>query len=254
MSGRIKLEEEVFKGKKLESIGLLAGGIAHDFNNLLSIIMGNLALAREHIPPGTAANFLKKAEDVSAKAAELATKFITFSPGGWLSSKPVSLSRLLDNMKASGLPGAKKNVFYDIDLPGDLKTVRGDEEQLNQAMQSIFLNAVEAVPDEGGVITIRAENTTLGTQNKFLLKKGEYVKISTGDNGEGIPAEIMEKIFDPYFSTKDKTYQKGLGLGLTLCYTIVKKHDGHIDVESSPEIGNGIGSGTTVTLYLPVCD
>lgn len=253
ISGRKKLEEEIFKGKKLESIGLLAAGIAHDFNNLLSIIIGNLTMAQEQMPPGTdAGKFLNKAEEVSAKASELATKFITFSPGGWLTREPVALSHLLDTMKDSGLPGAKKNVSYDIDIPGDLMPINGDEEQLTQVMQNLFLNAVDAVPDEGGKITIGAENVSMNAQDKFLLKKGKYVKISIGDNGTGIPADILGKIFDPYFTTREKTYQKGLGLGLTVCYSIVKKHDGHIDVESSHQNEKGKkGTGTTVTLYLP---
>ena len=253
ISGRKKLEEEIFKSKKLESIGLLAAGIAHDFNNLLSIIIGNLTLAQEHIPPGTGVEkFLNKAEEISTKAADLATKFITFSPGGWLTREPVGLSLLLDDMKLSGMPGETKNISYNIDVPVDLAPIYGDEDQLIQVMQNLFLNAVDSLPDEGGKITIRAENTSLNTQNKFLLKAGKYVKISVKDNGEGIPADIIEKIFDPYFTTKDKTNQKGLGLGLTVCYSIIKKHDGHILVESSR--GSVKKRGTTVTMYLPACN
>jgi signal transduction histidine kinase len=98
---------------------------------------------------------------------------------------------------------------------------------------------------EGGRISVRGENMTVKVGNKFLLKKGKYVKILIKDNGIGIPRRNIEKIFDPYFSTKKKVNQEGMGLGLTLCYSIIKKHDGHITVESKK------GKGTTVTLYLP---
>ena len=122
-------------------------------------------------------------------------------------------------------------------------------------MQNLFYNALEAVPPgQGGRILVSAENITVEEakevedETKFFLKTGQYVKISIEDNGMGIPPHIIEKIFDPYFSTREKNTQKGMGMGLTLCYSIVKKHDGHIDIESQE------GKGTIVTLYLPTCN
>ncbi len=254
ISERKKLEEEILKRKKLESIGILAGGIAHDFNNLLTVIMGNLLLALEEISPKEKAyKFLAKSEEASLKAVDLASKFITFSRGGWLKKEKVILSDLLKNVRNSESPGMKKNIFYDIDLPNNLMPIYGDKEQLSQLIKNLFLNASEAMSggnhdesDKGGRISVRAENMTVKAENKFLLKKGRYVKVLIEDNGAGIPRRNIEKIFDPYFSTKGEMNKEGMGLGLTICYSIIKKHEGHITVESKR------GKGTTVTLYLPV--
>jgi PAS domain S-box-containing protein len=254
ISERKKLDEEILKSKKLESIGILAGGIAHDFNNFLSVIMGNIMLALKEVSPGEKVyKSLVKAQEVSLKAVDLASKFITFSRGGWLRKEKLTLSHLLKNMWDSKLPGMKKKVSYDINIPEDLMPICGDKDYLNQVMQNLFLNASEAIggghygdDDGGGRISVRAENMKVTTKSKLLLKKGEYVKILINDNGIGVPKKNIEKVFDPYFSTKDKTNQKGMGLGLTICYSIIKKHGGHITLESKK------GKGTTVTLYLPV--
>jgi PAS domain S-box-containing protein len=251
ISERKKLEEEILKSRKLESVGILAGGIAHEFNNLFYVIMGNIIRALKEVSPGEKVyKFLAKAKEVSLKSVDLASKFITFSRGGGLKREKLTLSDLLEKKRDSELPGMKKNVSYDITIPEDLMPIYGDREQLNQVMQNLFLNACEAMPGgndqyEGGRISVRGENMTVKVGNKFLLKKGKYVKILIKDNGIGIPRRNIEKIFDPYFSTKKKVNQEGMGLGLTLCYSIIKKHDGHITVESKK------GKGTTVTLYLP---
>jgi len=252
-----KLEEEIFKTKKLESIGILAGGIAHDFNNLFAIIMGNLTMARDEILPGEKSQkLLLNAEQASLKAADLARKFITFSPGGWLTKEKVQFVQVLKNARESEPLKMNTNVIYDIYIPNDLMPIYGDQTQLTQVMQNLFLNAAAAIdalpgPREGK-ISVRAENASIETEDvkngkntNILLKKGKYVKILFKDNGTGISPENIEKIFDPYFTTQDKTNQKGMGLGLTLCYSIIKKHNGHIAVESE------LGKGTTVTLYLP---
>ena len=263
ISERKRLLEEIYQSKKLDSIGILAGGIAHDFNNLLSVIMGNISLALKKISPQEKAyKFLVKSEKASLKAADLAGKFVTFSRGGWLIREKVILANLLKNMKDAGLPGADANVSYDIDLPGFLMPIYGDEEQLTYVLQNLFFNAVEAVPEGGkGTISLRAENaivideeddrdheeSVIKDTSRFLLQQGKrYVKILIQDNGIGIPRKNIRKIFDPYFSTKDKMNQEGMGLGLTICYSIIKKHEGHITVESEK------GKGTTAILYLPV--
>jgi PAS domain S-box-containing protein len=255
ISERKKLEEETFNTKKLESIGMLAGGIAHDFNNLFAIIMGNLILARDEISSDEKSHkLLLKAEQASLKAAELARKFTTFSPGRWLKKGKVTLNRILKDARDAEPLKMNINVIYDIDIPNDLAPINGDETQLTQVMQNLFLNAAAAIEDlpdpQKGKISVRAENTTVEDaqdekSTDILLKKGKYVKILVKDNGIGISPENIEKIFDPYFTTRDKTDQKSIGLGLTLCYSIIKKHNGHIAVESEP------GKGTTVTLYLP---
>ncbi len=250
ISERKKLEEEIFKGKKLQSIGVLARGIAHDFKNLISEIVGNITLAKADTSPGeNAYQFLLQSEQAALKAAELAEKFITFSPGGRLMREKLLLDNLLKGLLDSE-PGLRDtDVSYNIDISRELVPIDGDKGQLNQVFQNLLLNAVEAIEagpgDKQGRISIRAENNIINPKNQSQLKPGNYVKVSIEDNGIGIPAEIMEKLFDPYFSTKDRGTQKGMGLGLTLSYWIIKRHEGHIHLESEQ------GKGTTVFIYLP---
>ena len=249
ISERKKLEAEISKSKKLESIGLLAGGIAHDFNNLLSIILGNIEFAKTGIPPGDEMHkALEDLEKASLKGTELTRKFITFSRwGGMNREKAVFADILSEVMELEPEWGrVDKKVAYDIDIPENLEPIYGDRFQLRLLLQNLILNAIEAVPEgERGKISVRAGNTAI-TSDHLLLQPGKYVKIIIQDNGIGIPRENIDKVFDPYFSTKEKFAQKGLGLGLTICYSIVKKHEGHIEVESEE------GKGTLVTLYLPV--
>jgi PAS domain S-box-containing protein len=250
ISERKKLEEEIFKGKKLQSIGVLAGGIAHDFNNLLSVILGNIMLVKNEIFPGeNAYKFLLQSEQAALKADELAEKFITFSPGGALNREKLLPGNLLKGLLDSEPGPGDTDVSYNIEISRELAPIYGDKGQLNQVMQNLLLNAVEAIEagpgSKQGRISIWTENSIINPKNQFRLKPGNYVKVSIEDNGAGIPAEIMDKVFDPYFSTKERGTQKGMGLGLTLCYWIIKRHDGHIRVESQP------GKGTRVTLYLP---
>jgi signal transduction histidine kinase len=250
VSERKKLEEEIFKGKKLQSIGVLAGGIAHDFNHLLSEILRDIMQVKHDILPGEKAyKFLILSEQTALKAAELAEKFITFTPGGWLNREKLLPGNLLKGLWDSqpGLRDTKLSSHLDIST--DLVPIYGDRGQLNQVFQNLLLNAVEAI-EAGpggnlGKISIRARNTIIHPKNQFQLKPGNYVKVSIEDNGTGIPAGIMDQVFDPYFSTKERGTQKGMGLGLTLCYWIIKRHDGHIRLESQQ------GKGTTVIVYLP---
>ena len=249
ISERKKLEAEIIKSKKLESIGLMAGGIAHDFNNLLSIILGNIELTKTRIPPGDEMHIvLEELEKVSLKGTELTSKFITFSRWGGMNMEKAVFADILSQVMELELGWSLGNneVAYDIDIPKNLEPIYGDRFQLRLLLQNLLLNAIEA--DRGGEgvkISVWAGNTAI-TSDHLLLKPGKYVKVIIRDNGIGIPRENIDKVFDPYFSTKDKFAQKGLGLGLTLCYSIIKKHEGHIEVESEE------GEGTQVTLYLPV--
>ncbi len=245
ISARKKLEEEIFKIKKLESIGILAGGIAHDFNNLLSVVIGNISLALdEKSSRAKMLKFLAESEKAALKASELAMKFITFSRGDWLKKEVLLVSRLLEDVKNMDIGSPGEKIVYNFHIPANLTPVSGDEFQLKETLKNIFLNSIEAMP-QGGTISVQAENIVLEAGNEFLLPEGQYVKILIADNGIGISPMDLDKIFDPYFSTKGNVTQKGLGLGLTVCYSVIKKHDGHICIESEP------GKGTTVILYLP---
>jgi PAS domain S-box-containing protein len=243
---RKKAELELFKSRKMESVGILAGGIAHDFNNLLAVIVGNTSMMKLTFGENNTKlnNFLENVERASSQAADLAQKFITFSEGGWLMRKKVKLANILRD--SAQFSPEIKDITCEIFIPPDLDPIYGDERQLRQVFANLLLNAWESTADDNRNINVTANNITLDNDNQFSLKKGKYVHVSVIDNGKGIPPQLLEKIFDPYFTTKTTVGQKGLGLGLALCYSIVNKHGGHISIASQEQ------KGTTVDLYLPV--
>lgn len=245
ITNRRKMEDELQESKKLEAVGLLAGGISHDFNNLLSITLGNLTMIKRNCMPGErkCGKWLDKIERASFQASELVKKLITFSEGGKQVRKEVSIDSVVDS--TMNLTPVESNILYNIVLEPDLPTVFGDEMQLVQVFYNLFLNAGDAMPD-GGTITVKAGNATVEESNLPGVRKGKYVKVVVTDSGVGIAKKFMDKIFDPYFTTKSTMTRKGIGLGLSNCYSIMQSHEGHISVESQ------LGKGTTVSLYLPL--
>jgi PAS domain S-box-containing protein len=248
ITDRKKAEAELLKSRKLESMGILAGGIAHDFNNLLAVLAGNLSLAKMNInePNPQLETYMDQAEMVSSQAAKLVKQFLTLSKSSWMTKEGVTLPDILkDTANASSL---MKEIPYTTSIPNDLKPLWGDQHQLCQVFINLLLNAHEATSEmeEEKIITISAQSIHLQSDNEWELEEGEYVRVSMRDNGKGIPSHLLENIFDPYFSTKERNSQKGTGLGLALCYAVVKKHDGHISVISEPL------KGTTFEMYLPV--
>ena len=243
---RKKMEEELLKAQKLESLGVLAGGIAHDFNNLLTAIMGNITLTQMDMQPGSKAfQHLVEAEKASLRARELTQQFITFSKGGEPVKKLTSISGLLKDSVKLTLSGSK--VRCDFSIPDNLWKVEIDEGQIRQVINGLINNAKEAMP-EGGVVKVSADNISLDPGIKkynLPFSNGTYVKIYIQDQGIGIPEENLAKIFDPYFSTKKMGIQKGMGLGLAMAFSVINKHQGYIDVKSE------IGTGTTFYTYLP---
>lgn len=235
-----QLEEEALKARKLESIGILAGGIAHDFNNILSGILGNISLAKLNINEQEKAEaLLGEAETASKRAAKLTKQLLTFSKGGAPVKEEVSMKQLINESIEFALRGS--NVREKMNLQDGLWTVEVDPGQIDQVLQNLIFNANQAMP-EGGIVLIRAENILIDSAQSISgLKQGNYVKIEIEDHGVGIPEEHLDRIFDPYFTTKDS----GHGLGLSTCYSIIQKHGGHIAVDSTPE------EGTTMSIYLP---
>ncbi len=243
LTDRKKAEEERLKGHMLESIGLLAGGIAHDFNNLLNVIIGNIAVSKMTVQPGDRAySKLDDAENVCGIASELSRRLITFATGGDPMKKIISLSELFVNTISSMLKDS--NIKAEFNFPVDLYPVAIDEVQMKQVINNLIINAKEAMPN-GGKLTVRGENLHISAQDSYPMREGDYLKISIRDTGAGIPAENLAKIFDPYYSTKDTYFQRGLGLGLAVCYSIIKRHGGLVTVESQ------VGEGTTFFIYLP---
>ncbi|MCX5893387.1 MAG: PAS domain S-box protein [Deltaproteobacteria bacterium] len=239
---RQRAEVERLKFSKLESLGTLAGGIAHDFNNILTGILGNIGLAMLNgkIEPQVQER-LAQAEQACIRAQALSRQLLTFAKGGAPIKKMVSLAYLLKESAILTLSGSKSRC--DLSIPEDLWLVEADEGQLSQVINNLLINADQAMP-EGGIIQVSAENCLVKAETDLPISKGKYVKFAIADQGIGISPKYLDKIFDPYFSTK----QKGSGLGLATAYSIIKNHSGHIQIESQQ------GVGTTFHIYLPAID
>jgi PAS domain S-box-containing protein len=235
---RKKMEEEQLKIEKLESLGILAGGIAHDFNNILTSIMINLTRVRMASPDTKVSKIVSEIEKACNHAKDLTSKFITFSKGGSPVKKIISIRDQLRDSTLFALQGSRVRCQFFI--ADDLWHIEADESQINQVILNLVINAKQAMP-EGGFLFIEAENIEAGTIRGFPLPEKDFIRITFRDQGSGILPEHLPKIFDPYFTTK----QEGSGLGLSSAYSIVKNHDGFIDVDSSP------GSGTAFYVYLP---
>ncbi len=241
LSERKVTEEELLKARKLESIAALSGGIAHDYNNLLTSIMGNISLAQTYLEHDDKIyGLLSEAQHASILAKDLTRKLITFSKGGAPIKKTIDISPLVKRATEFSLSGSNiKCGFY---IPDELWHVEIDETQIGQAIYNLVMNAREAMSD-GGTIRVAAGNVNI-IDGAPTLKEGRYVKISFKDEGIGIPKKNMKKIFDPYFTTKEMGTQKGMGLGLSICHSIIKGHGGDVSVESQE------GVGATFNIYL----
>lgn len=240
---RKKMEAQLQKAQKLESIGLLAGGIAHDFNNLLGGLHGLISVVKNSLSdPEKQVKFLTEAQNSCMMGKELTSKFITFAEGGSPFKTKMHIHQLLKDSVTVAMSGFAMNC--DFNLPDDLWMIEIDENQIQQAINSIVVNGCESM-EEGGLLTVRAENCTIAREDGFSLEDGKYIRIDIKDQGRGIAEDDLPKIFDPYFTTKDMATEKGTGFGLSICYSIIKKHQGEIAVESE----NGLG--TSFHIYLP---
>lgn len=239
ISERKAMEREMIKGQKLESIGILAGGIAHDFNNLLSAIAGYISLIEMQVSPGTEIGaLLSKAGKAIFRAKDLTQQLLTFSKGGNPVKKPVAIGELIRDACDLALRGSK--VRCDVVLPPVLPLVDVDDGQILQVLNNLLINAWQAMPT-GGEIHVAARNVHVAPGEIPSLAEGEYVEVSVADTGIGIAGEHLQKVFDPYFTTK----QEGSGLGLATSYAILRKHDGIITVRSK------LGAGADFRVYLP---
>ncbi len=240
-----RVEEEFQKTSQLEALGVLAGGIAHDFNNLLAGILGFLDLIdlnfnnEKVLEVAQIIDFIGEARKAAMRAKDLTFQLLTFARGGNPIRKLASLNQIIQESTNFALHG--RNVEVVFNLPERLWTVEVDSGQLGQVIQNLVINATQSMP-EGGCLTFSGENLSLGKEIITQLTPGKYVRVSLQDTGLGIPPETLAKIFDPYYTTKSE----GSGLGLAVCYSIIKKHEGYITVESEP------GKGTTFHFYLPV--
>ena len=236
---RVRADQELLKVKKLESTGVLAGGIAHDFNNLLTAIMGSINLVMmDGMLSDRSKQLMINAEKASKRAQTLTQQLLTFAKGGEPLREQTSIVDVIKDSADFVLRGSSTSTTYE--LPEDLWFVEADKGQLSQVIQNIVLNASQAMPN-GGNVRISCENLPKEkTRQDPLLDIADYVKLTITDNGIGMPRQVLEKIFDPYFSTKPG----GSGLGLAITLSIINKHNGHIKAESEP------GAGTKFTIFL----
>jgi len=235
--------DELLLAQKLEALRVFAGGMAHDFNNLMTVILGGLSLALldRHLPAKTS-RVLKEANKACQRAMCLTRELIDASSGGELLGTAEAFREILDAAVRKGLTGS--HIPCQVVADKDLWPVTCDAKQAQRAIENVILNAREAIYN-GGSIQITATNMCLAEGQVPLLNSGNYVRISVTDTGIGIPAEYLPRVFTPYFSTKNRGSDKGMGLGLSISYAIMKRHKGHIQVESRT------GVGTTAHLYFP---
>ncbi|MCD6380547.1 PocR ligand-binding domain-containing protein [bacterium] len=234
--------EELQKREKLESIGILAGGIAHDFNNILMGLYGNISIAREELSKDHPAfNFLEEAETSLNRATGLTKQLLTFAKGGLPVKESVSIGELVEEIVRFDLSGS--NVMPVFEWVENLWMAEVDRGQMQQVFSNIVINANQAMPD-GGHLYVTLDNVDISENEMPNFSQGKYVKVILRDEGIGIDEKYIDRICDPYFSTK----QEGSGLGLATVYSIINKHGGHISVTSE------FGKGTTFTLYLPVTE
>jgi PAS domain S-box-containing protein len=239
-----RLEEELRQAHKMEAVGILAGGMAHDFNNLLQSITAYVFLAKMGTEPDSEVQeFLDEADKISSQASELGQRLLILSQGGVTMLRSASLPPLILSHVSSALEGT--SITGEFDLPVDMPLVTIDESLIIQVISHLTANAVETMP-QGGTLRISGKALTISVKHDMPLSPGDYVHIAFSDTGDGIPAANLPKIFDPYFSTKEKRSEKGIGLGLALCHTIIRKHKGMISASSL------VGVGTTINIYLPV--
>ena len=235
-----ELEAEVQRAARLESLGTLAGGIAHDFNNLLTIMLGNatLAMSDDRAMRAVGDN-LQEIERGARRARDLTQQLLTFARGGAPHRAAADLARLVRDEVTAATRGT--DVRPEFDFAAGLPAPEIDRDQIARTIRALVRNAVEAMPRGGRLrVSLAAEDLAAGARPG--LAAGPHVRLSLADSGPGIAAEVQAKIFDPYFTTKHGS----AGLGLATAYSVVRRHDGRIDLESEP------GRGATFHLWLPV--
>jgi len=242
-SQRKKMETDVLKARKFETIAVMTDGIAHDYNNLLSVVMGNMSLAQTYLKPDHKIyKLLSNADKALLQIKDLTRQLFTFSENFTPIKKNIAIAPMLENLVMLFISGSESECQFDI--ADDLWSVEIDRAQIGQVIRNLVMNAEDAMPQEG-VIKVSAKNSEIMKTDESVTPPGKYIEIAVEDHGVGISPEIMDKIFDPYFSTKEKGVQKGMGLGLAICHSVIKKHGGYLNVKSKP------GDGSVFSFFLP---
>ena len=245
-----QLEDQLRQAQKMESIGTLAGGIAHEFNNMLGIIIGNTELALDDIPEwNSAADCIQEIQTASLRAKDVVQKLLSVARKTPASRKPVQISTIIKE----SLDLMRKTIPATINIQQHIRCsteiILADTTEISQIVMNLCTNAVHAMVNEKGILKVVLETKTLNSRSSAFyqdIDPGEYVMLTVSDDGTGISPDILDRIFEPYFTTKD--VDEGLGMGLAVVHGIVKKHDGDIKVDSA------VGKGTTVEVLFPLID
>ena len=240
---KLKMEKEISKIKNLESLGILAGGIAHDFNNILTSILGNISLIELYIKDKKPLEIVERLKNAVKRAENLSKKLMTFSKGRFLIKESGNIVELIKNTAEFIFTGTSVEIEYQIE--DNIPDIVMDKYQISEVVHNIVLNARQAMESiENPRLFIAIEKKDIQYGDVLDLEQGKYIKISIMDNGTGIHEKIIDKIFDPYFTTKDE----GSGIGLATSYSIVKQHNGVIFVSSE------YGEGSLFEIYLPIVE
>jgi len=245
-----KLEAKLRQAQKMEAIGTLAGGIAHDFNNILGAIIGYAELAMMEVPDGSRVKHdLMEVFKAGHRARELVKQILSFSRQSDQERMPIQMRSIVNEsikMLRASLP---TTIEIRQNIESDIATIEADPTQMQQVIMNFCTNALHAMSEEGGILEINLSETELDsyTASQYPdLSPGKYVRLTVSDTGHGMDKDVMERIFEPYFTTKE--VGEGTGLGLAVVHGIVKDHGGTITVYSEPE------KGTTFHVYLPVIE
>lgn len=245
----IALEDKLVQAQKLETIGKLSSGMAHDFNNLLSSIFGSLNLLRKRVPQNeNVIRLVDNIENCSIRARDLTKGLLSFGKPTPKRKDLIKPNQLLSEMVKVITQTFPKKIAFSYDIKDNLYDILGNPTEIYQVLLNLCVNAKDAMEEKGGMLSLKAYNHTVNKKNMVdypLLNNGNYVCFSVRDNGTGISEENLQKIFDPYFSTKSKESGSGSGLGLYVSYGIIKTHNGHIDVTSK------LNEGTQFDVYIP---
>ncbi|WP_207681422.1 ATP-binding response regulator [Desulfonema magnum] len=247
ISEQRKLEAQLRLSQKMEAIGRLAGGIAHDFNNILFIIMGYAEMIMGDFPKDSEPyNKLMKILTASKRARDLVRQILTFSRQDDTERKPLNIQPVIKESLKLLRSSISKNIEFKVNLDTDCGDIMGDPTQIHQIMMNLCTNAYHAMEETGGCLEVTLNEVVIGTDDMMNIKPGKHLRLSVHDTGKGMTSDVMEKIFEPYYTTKEKN--KGTGLGLSVVHGIIKNHEGNITVYSEPD------RGTTFNLYLPVIE
>ena len=247
---RLSLEAQLQQSQKMEAVGTLAGGIAHDFNNILAIILGNAQLASDDVPDSNpASEFLKEIHRASIRAKDMVGQLLAFSRKSDEKSAPIDIAPIIKESMKMLRPAIPSSIEFKQHITNDACNILGDVSQINQIVMNLAINAADAMSEEGGALEVTLENIILLEEKTcfdWILSPGPYVRLKMRDTGEGIEPEIMDRIFEPYFTTKE--VGKGTGMGLSVIHGIVKRHGGGILVESE------LGKGMVFEIYFPALE